>query len=81
MFGKGGDRIEETMSEDAISEEDKELNAFLDKLRAFMAHETEDCIQCGKHVTRLQKVGRCVYAVPCGCRLWQGNIPEAWRKL
>ena len=24
----------------------------------------------------LEQVGRCVYAAPCGCRLYQGRLPS-----
>lgn len=60
-------------------DEEKRLADFLQRMTDFTFRKTEDCIHCGKHVSRLQKVGRCVYASPCGCRLWQGNIPAAWR--
>lgn len=52
---------------------------FLTRMSAFDRRETEDCPHCKQHVTALRQVGRCVYADPCGCRVWQGRIPEAWK--
>lgn len=43
------------------------------------SRETEAYPTCGKTVTQFEKVGRCVYAQPCDCRLWQGDVPVNWR--
>lgn len=43
-------------------------------------HETDICIHCRKKVNKLVQVGRCVYASPCNCRLWQGKIPKEWQE-
>jgi hypothetical protein len=61
-----------------LAEHEKAVVAFIDSMTAFTDRKTEDCIHCGKHVTKLRQVGRCVYAEPCGCRLWQGKVPKAW---
>lgn len=61
------------------AELDRVVADALKKFLAFNARETEACLSCGQHVTRLEKIGRCVYAFPCGCRLWQGNVPKVWR--
>jgi hypothetical protein len=66
--------------EDTQNVINKEVAEYLTKLAAFNKRETDICIYCGKQVKSLRKVGRCVYASPCGCRVWQGNVPEAWRK-
>jgi hypothetical protein len=58
---------------------DKEVADFLIKLAAFSARETDNYVHCGKQVKSLRKVGRSVYASPCNCRMWQGNVPAAWR--
>lgn len=47
-------------------------------LNAFAERETDICPHCGKQVTTMKQVGRSVY-MSCGCRLWQGKIPAAWR--
>jgi hypothetical protein len=52
---------------------------FMERIGVFERRESEACPTCGEHVDRLQKVGRCVYARPCNCRLWQGIVPQAWR--
>jgi hypothetical protein len=63
-----------------LTPEDAEfVAAFLDRLSAFAERKTDDCPDCGKKVTQLRKIGRCVYCYPCGCRFWQGDIPDAWR--
>lgn len=62
-----------------LAEQNRLVENFLENMAAFEARETEACIQCGKHVDRLDKVGRCVYARPCNCRLWQGAVPDAWK--
>lgn len=50
------------------------------RLFSFETRESEDCPNCGNHVGLLEQIGRCVYARPCGCRIWQGSVPEAWRE-
>lgn len=62
-----------------IDNDDVEIIEFLEKLAAFNTRKTDLCIHCGKQVIALEQIGRCTYARPCGCRLWQGKIPEAWR--
>lgn len=58
---------------------DHELAAVLNKLAAFERGESDACLECGEKVTQMRQVGRCVYAEPCGHRLWQGRIPTAWK--
>ena len=57
----------------------KAVSEALTKLVALSKRETDECFLCGKKVERMTKVGRCVYARPCGCRLWQGTVPDAWK--
>lgn len=61
-----------------LAERDRKINEFMNRLTQFEKREIEDCPHCGKHVISMRKVGRCVYG-SCGCRLWQGNIPDAWK--
>ena len=63
-----------------IDQEEKTIAAFVNHMTDFAARRSETCIHCGKTVVQLRQVGRSVYASPCGCRLWQGTIPEAWRR-
>jgi len=44
-----------------------------------MSRESDTCPRCGQTLTGMEQIGRCVYGKPCGCRLWQGEVPEAWR--
>lgn len=65
---------------DIKKEVEQEVEKFLENLKLFNDRVDDDCLVCGKKVTQLVKRGRCVYAQPCGCRLWQGQIPGAWVK-
>lgn len=60
-----------------IAEREKWLNERLDMIRKFTVRETDVCFHCGKKVSKLRQVGRCVYG-SCGCRMWQGKIPKEW---
>ena len=63
-----------------LSEEDnKFLAEALTKMAMLMKRETDQCMRCSSTVQAMEKIGRCVYARPCGCRLWQGTIPDAWK--
>jgi hypothetical protein len=69
----------EGWTQEELDAQNADIAAFLNKMAALMSRESEDCCQCGKHVERMEKVGRCVYARPCNCRLWQGKVPQAWK--
>lgn len=60
-------------------DEERAITEFLARLTAFEKRESEDCPICKVHVTSLYKQGRCVFCHPCGDRLWQGQIPAAWK--
>ncbi len=79
FLGNGSCELFKTYSKQEVEEIEKENSDYVRKLWDFDARKTEDCPNCGQHVDGLSKVGRCVYARPCGCRLWQGTIPAAWR--
>lgn len=34
------------------------------------------CPHCGRKIEQKKQVGRCVYAEPCGCRLYQGKLSD-----
>jgi hypothetical protein len=54
---------------------------FVEQLEALGRRERETCPYCGAHVDALREAGRDIYAVPCGCRVWQGvAVPPAWRQ-
>lgn len=67
-----------TDREDVITNYREEILETFTRFVALMHRETEFCMHCGEHILKLNKVGHCVYAEPCGCRLWQGNIPKIW---
>jgi hypothetical protein len=69
----------EARTPEEISELHQQIASRLADMFKFDTRETEDCPHCGNHVTELNQVGRCVYARPCGCRVWQGGIPSAWK--
>jgi hypothetical protein len=72
--------LAEYQTPEQVAEEDARVVEFINKLKAFMARETDVCLFCGKQVTSLQQVGRCIYG-SCGCRMWQGKVPETWKKV
>lgn len=51
---------------------------FVELLQEVARREHDTCPYCTTPIDILQQVGRSVYARPCGCRLWQGYVPEAW---
>ena len=59
--------------------EQAEVNAFIERLRKLDSGELQKCIHCSAPITRLNQVGRSVYARPCGCRQYQGRLP-AWAR-
>jgi hypothetical protein len=58
---------------------DTQVADFIRALGALWARRSETCPYCHAHVDAMQQIGRCVYAQPCGCRLGQAHVPEAWR--
>lgn len=52
---------------------------YLSHMFKIMAKDTETCF-CGQHIEKLVQDGRCVYAEPCGCRIYQGTVPKAWKE-
>lgn len=71
----------EYYTDEEWAQHEKALADRLDQFRAFMSREQEYCFHCGRPVTSLQQVGRCVYANPCGCRMWRGKIPDVWKQI
>lgn len=45
-------------------------------LKFVSALANDICPHCQAAITRRVQVGRCVYAEPCGCRLYQGTLPK-----
>lgn len=53
-------------------------DTFVDKLFALIGHQSDECPVCSARVAYLVKLDGNVYAQPCACRLWQGNVPATW---
>lgn len=43
----------------------------------FSARKENRCHECGRPVEQEQQIGLCVYAKPCGHRLYQGTLKES----
>jgi len=67
------------LTEEEWAAHEKAVSDAVNKFLDFKARKTDVCFHCGRQVKRLRKVGRCVYAEPCGCRMWQGGIPGVWK--
>ena len=50
-----------------------------DHHNALWVRESTTCI-CGYADVKLEQVGLCVYARPCGCRIGQGELHPEWRR-
>jgi hypothetical protein len=51
------------------------------EMRLYLAKMASDiCPHCDTPFTDQRQVGRCVYAVPCYCRLYQGTIDPRFKK-
>lgn len=63
------------MALDNMTEAQKQelADAFKRFVAAITGNPTE-CIHCKRLIEKLEQVGRCVYARPCGCRQYQGKL-------
>lgn len=66
------------LSEQEIAEEVKRSQEHAAKFLAELA-EGKTCPHCHRPIEKRRQVGRCVYASPCGCRQYQGTLPESER--
>ena len=53
---------------------DAEIAAFVTKFATDL--ESDICPHCGQKIEHWKQIGRCVYAEPCGDRLYQGQVPK-----
>lgn len=60
-------------------EQEAAVAAVIEKVNALSNGTSRECYVCGREIARMEKIGRCVYAHPCGHRLWQGTIPASWK--
>ncbi len=68
------DGIDEWGAEDISPEVREAIAAYLTKMNA------DICPFCDMPFTDQRQVGRCVYAVPCNHRLYQGTVAEKFQK-
>ena len=52
---------------------------YFTSVASLLRHDTTHCPRCGALIDHLNQIVHCVYAAPCGCRLWQGSIPKSWQ--
>lgn len=69
----------DTPSLDLTPEQEAAAVAHLTAFLGFMDGSNRTCRWCSKPVETCVKIGRSVYASPCGCRLYQGDVPD-WAK-
>lgn len=62
-----------------IEEQHRQIAAALTRFASFL-DGGDVCPQCGATIESAEKIGRCVYARPCGCRVMQGDLPDRWKK-
>lgn len=65
--------------EETDRDKEQAVNDFLKRMTDFCEKISKRCPYCEARVNYMRKTGRCVYLYPCGCRLWQGQIPDKWK--
>lgn len=68
----------EEYTDEEIADQNRALGEFLKKLDAVAFGLDSECPHCGAHIEAMAQVGKCVYARPCGCRQYQGKVPDKW---
>jgi hypothetical protein len=58
---------------------DPEIAAWLENFANMLQGKSKQCLRCGAEIQELEQIGRSVYALPCGCRQYQGKVPAAWK--
>jgi hypothetical protein len=64
----------EDVGDELTPEVAEQLRVYLEKLAA------DICPFCDTPITDQRQVGRCVYALPCNCRLYQGTVAARFAK-
>jgi hypothetical protein len=68
-----------TDSKDHSEEAQRLIERYINPLNQLFQEpgdEPHKCIFCQQAIERLEQHGRCIYAAPCGCRLYQGIVPD-----
>lgn len=65
--------------ERAVYPTPEEIEAHIAKIREraiqfFKDIDAGTCPHCNSVIAEKKQIGRCVYAFPCGCRLYQGRL-------
>lgn len=60
-----------------IAAQQQEVVDWVTKFSEMLQGNVTTCLHCDQPVDHLEKVGRCVYARPCGCRQYQGRLPQS----
>ena len=68
----------EPYTDEEIAESDAAVKLAMDCMDAIGNGTGDTCPHCGERIEWLRQVSRSVYT-SCGCRLWQGRIPAAWK--
>jgi hypothetical protein len=68
-LGSIGGRIAMSENEEMTKEEKRIIADFLTRLA-----EGKECPHCHTTIERKEQIGRCIYAQPCGHRLYQGKL-------
>ena len=75
----GGCPFAEYPTPEQIVERNKHIGAIMESMVSLMQGKSDVCYQCGQPIDQLEQVGRCVYARPCGHRLYQGKLPKGYK--
>jgi hypothetical protein len=67
------------LTPEEVAEKMKESGEALKRYLDNMAHDI--CPFCGKSIEDRKQIGRCVYALPCYCRLYQGTLPKKEKSI
>jgi uncharacterized protein with PIN domain len=61
-------------------ERQQQIEAFMQRLTAFLSGEVRRCPYCDREVVELKRRRTSVTAQPCGCHVYQGKaIPATWQ--
>ena len=72
--------MSEEIKHEIPPEVEEAARKYIEHLARFETGEPVGCPECDAMVEGMRQVGRCVYLMPCRHRLWQGEIPKAWRR-
>ena len=75
LVHQSGNKLERANIGSYHPEDDTPLDEIGQAVKAFFdARKEKRCHECGRAIEQEQQIGECVYARPCGHRLFQGTI-------